>query len=76
LNYAPKAWLGAEDVREEEICVLLAPLSHEMRLKILKGIGKGGKNYAQLEHQIGLKSDHLQFHLNILIRPGYVTQIF
>jgi DNA-binding transcriptional ArsR family regulator len=72
--YAPKAWLGAEDVREEEICALLAPLSHETRLKILKDLGKGGKNYAQLEHQIGAKAGHLQFHLNSLIQASYVTQ--
>jgi len=72
--YTPKRWPGFEEVREEEICNLLAPLSHVIRLKILKNLGKGGKNYAQLERQIGVKGGHLQFHLNNLIQAGYVTQ--
>jgi DNA-binding transcriptional ArsR family regulator len=72
--YTPKRWLVFEDVKEEEICNLLAPLSHATRLKILKNLGKGGKNYAQLERQIGVKGGHLQFHLNNLIQAGYVTQ--
>jgi DNA-binding transcriptional ArsR family regulator len=72
--YTSERWLGFEDVKEEEICNLLAPLSHATRLKILKNLGKGGKNYAQLERQIGVKGGHLQFHLNNLIQAGYVTQ--
>jgi DNA-binding transcriptional ArsR family regulator len=72
--YTPKKWPGFEEIKEEEICNLLAALSHVIRLKILKDLGKGGKNYAQLEHQIGVKGGHLQFHLNNLIQAGYVTQ--
>lgn len=72
--YTPKKWLGFEDVKEEEICNLLAPLSHVTRLKILKKLGKGGENYTQLERKIGVKGGHLQFHLNNLIQAGYVTQ--
>jgi DNA-binding transcriptional ArsR family regulator len=72
--YTPKRWPGSEEVKEEEICNLLAPLSHVIRLKILKNLEKGGKNYAQLERQIGVKSGHLQFHLNNLTQAGYVTQ--
>jgi DNA-binding transcriptional ArsR family regulator len=72
--YTPRRKPGFEEVREEEICDLLAPLSHVIRLKILKNLGKGGKNYAQLERQIGVKSGHLQFHLNNLVQAGYVTQ--
>lgn len=72
--YSPERWLSFEDVREEEICNLLAALSHVIRLKILKDLGKGGKNYAQLERQIGAKGGHLQFHLNSLTQAGYVTQ--
>lgn len=72
--YTLKSWLDSDEVKEEEICSLLAPLSHVMRLKILKNLGKGGKNHAQLEHQIGLTGGHLQFHLNNLVQAGYVTQ--
>ncbi len=72
--YSPKGWSDFEEVREEEICELLAPLSNVTRLKILKNLGKGGKNFAQLERQIGIKGGHLQFHLNNLIQAGYVTQ--
>jgi DNA-binding transcriptional ArsR family regulator len=72
--YLPKDWSGFEDIKEEEICELLAPLSNVTRLKILKNLGKGGKNFAQLERQIGIKGGHLQFHLNNLIQAGYVVQ--
>jgi DNA-binding transcriptional ArsR family regulator len=72
--YTPKRWPGFEGIREEEICSLLAPLSHVTRLKILKKLGKGGENYARLERKIGVKGGHLQFHLNNLIQAGYVTQ--
>lgn len=72
--YSPKGWSGFEEVREEEVCNLLAPLSNVTRLKILKNLGKGGKNFAQLERQMGIKGGHLQFHLNNLIQVGYVKQ--
>jgi DNA-binding transcriptional ArsR family regulator len=72
--YTPRRWSGFEEVKEEEVCNLLAPLSHVTRLKILRKLGKGGENYAQLERKIGVKGGHLQFHLNNLIQAGYVTQ--
>ena len=72
--YSPRKWLSFDDVREEEMCNLLAPLSHVIRLKILKDLGKSGKNYSQLERQVGAKGGHLQFHLNNLIQAGYVAQ--
>ncbi|WXG39496.1 MAG: winged helix-turn-helix domain-containing protein [Candidatus Freyarchaeum deiterrae] len=73
-TYSPKNWSGFEEVKEEEVCSLLAPLSNVTRLKILKNLGKGGKNFAQLERQIGIKGGHLQFHLNNLIQASYITQ--
>lgn len=72
--YSPKGWSSFEEIKEEEICDLLAPLSNVTRLKILKNLGKGGKNFAQLERQIGIKGGHLQFHLNNLTQAGYVAQ--
>ena len=72
--YSSKTWTSPEEVGEEEISSLLAPLSNANRLKILKNLGKGGKNYARLERQIGIKGGHLQFHLNNLVEAGYVAQ--
>jgi DNA-binding transcriptional ArsR family regulator len=72
--YSPKKWLRFEDAREEEICERLAPLSHAVRLKILKDLWKGGKYYSQLERETGARGGHLQFHLNNLVQAGYVTQ--
>ncbi len=72
--YSPRSWADFEEVAEEEVCDLLSPLSNVTRLKIMKNLAKGGKSYAQLERQIGIKGGHLQFHLNNLINAGYVTQ--
>jgi DNA-binding transcriptional ArsR family regulator len=72
--YSPKEWSSSEEAREEEISSLLAPLSNAMRLRILKNLGKGRKNYARLERQIGIRGGHLQFHLNNLIEAGYVAR--
>jgi hypothetical protein len=72
--YSPMKWVGFDDVREEEICGLLGPLSHVVRLKILKDLGRGGKYYGQLERETGARGGHLQFHLNNLIQAGYVVQ--
>jgi DNA-binding transcriptional ArsR family regulator len=72
--YSPKSKASFVEIGEEEICELLAPLSNVTRLKILKNLEKGGKNFAQLERQIGIRGGHLQFHLNSLIQAGYVNQ--
>ncbi|MEX2725536.1 MAG: winged helix-turn-helix domain-containing protein, partial [Candidatus Freyarchaeota archaeon] len=72
--YSPQSKPSFADIKEEEICELLAPLSNVTRLKILKNLEKGGRNFAQLERQIGIRGGHLQFHLNNLIQAGYVNQ--
>jgi len=72
--YSPRKWLSFDEVREEEICGLLVPLSHVVRVKILRDLGKGGKYYSQLERETGARGGHLQFHLNNLVQAGYVTQ--
>ncbi len=72
--YSPQGRSRFVEIKEEEICELLAPLSNVTRLKILKNLEKGGKNFAQLERQMGIRGGHLQFHLNNLIQAGYVNQ--
>jgi DNA-binding transcriptional ArsR family regulator len=72
--FSPKALSSTKEVGEEEISSLLTPLSHAVRLRILKNLEKGGENYARLERQIGIKGGHLQFHLNNLVEAGYVMQ--
>ena len=65
------------DITEESEkieCKLLSPLSNEIRLKILKILGKGGAYYAQLEREVGLKGGHFNFHLDKLIEADYVSQ--
>ncbi len=59
---------------EDEICKHLVPLSNITRLRILKILEKGGRNYADLERETGIKAGHLLFHLNKLIAVGYVKQ--
>lgn len=72
--YSTRSWMDFDEIREREVAALLAPLSNPTRVRILKSLSKGGKNYAQLERLIGIKGGHLQFHLNSLAKAGYVTQ--
>ena len=60
--------------KEKEECQMLAPLSNEIRLKILKVLNKGSTYYTQLERELGLKGGHFHFHLDKLIEAGYVKQ--
>jgi len=60
--------------KEKEECKMLAPLSNEIRLRILKVLNKGSTYYTQLERELGLKGGHFHFHLDKLIEAGYVKQ--
>ena len=66
--------LNNREGSEKEEYNLLNPLSNENRLKILKKLSKGGTYYTQLERQIGIKGGHFHFHLNKLVKSGYVIQ--
>jgi len=59
---------------EADICNRLVPLSNVTRLQILGILEKGGRNYAFLERETGIKAGHLRFHLNKLLAVGYVVQ--
>ncbi len=63
-----------KELTEDVICDRLVPLSNVTRLRILKILTKGGKNYAFLERETGIKAGHLRFHLNKLVTAGYVKQ--
>lgn len=63
-----------KELTEAVICDHLIPLSNVTRLRILKILEKGGKNYAFLERATGIKAGHLRFHLNKLITARYVKQ--
>ncbi len=63
-----------KEITEDVICDHLMPLSNVTRLRILKILAKGGKNYAFLERETGIKAGHLRFHLKILVTVGYVKQ--
>ena len=60
--------------KEEDECKMLAPLSNEIRLKILKILNKGSTYYTQIERELGIKGGHFHFHLDKLIEAGYVMQ--
>ncbi len=63
-----------EDGVEDEIYHLLTPLSNKIRLKIMYDLREGGKSYSQLENQTGIKAGHLGFHLEKLIKGGYMMK--
>lgn len=66
--------LSFEEGAEGELCKLIAPLSNEKRLVILKTLSKGGKYYTQLEKEIGIKGGHLIHHLKSLMDVGYIEK--
>ncbi len=72
--YSPQSWHRFDEIREEDVANKLAPVSNPTRIRILKVLSKGGKNYVQLERLIGIRGGHLQFHLKNLMEAGYVTQ--
>ena len=72
--FSTAKWVGQKYAGEEDICNRLIPLANVTRLRILKILEKGGRNYAVLERETGIKAGHLRFHLNKLVVAGYVTQ--
>ena len=66
--------LNFKEGTEEKLCRLISPLSNVIRLKILKNLSEGGKYYKDLEEHFGIKAGHLLFHLEKLIKAGYVSQ--
>lgn len=59
---------------EKKIHELINPLSNVLRIKILIELKNGGKTYTQLEEKMGIKAGHLLFHMDKLIKIGYITQ--
>ncbi len=62
------------DELDEAISELLAPLSNNLRIKILKELSKGSKSFTQLEQEIKIQGGHLQHHLKYLIKANYVEK--
>ncbi|MEM3511195.1 MAG: winged helix-turn-helix domain-containing protein [Candidatus Jordarchaeales archaeon] len=69
-----RQWGNFDEIDEEEVADMLTSISNSMRIKILKILSKGRKNYVDIERMTGMRGGHLQFHLRNLIDTGYVTQ--
>jgi len=59
---------------ENKIYDLINPISNVLRIRILINLQNGGKTYTQLEEKMGIKAGHLLFHIDKLIKIGYISQ--
>ncbi|HIH70033.1 ArsR/SmtB family transcription factor [Methermicoccus shengliensis] len=58
----------------EEISSILSPLSHPIRIGILRLLERQSSSFSDISRALGLKSGHLQFHLGILRDAGYIRK--
>lgn len=55
---------------------IIAPLSNCWRIRILVSLAEGRKSFTELSRSLGLRTGHLQFHLLMLKKAGYVGSDF
>jgi len=58
---------------EEKLVIIFDALSHPIRLKIIKLLGKGEKYISELARQIGISRPLLYMHLAKLEKAGMIT---
>ncbi|MEN3036999.1 MAG: winged helix-turn-helix domain-containing protein, partial [Candidatus Methanosuratincola petrocarbonis] len=56
-----------------EIEEALMPLSNRWRIILLRLLSRGGMKFTEMSRTLGLRTGHLQFHLRVLARQGYLT---
>lgn len=58
----------------EEISRMIFPLSHPLRIEILRVLRSGEKNFSEISKILEIKTGHLQFHLRLLQGEGYIKK--
>jgi len=58
----------------EEVSSILSPLSHPIRIEILRLLERQSSSFSDISRALGLKSGHLQFHLRMLRDAGYIRK--
>lgn len=53
---------------------ILTPISHEVRLQIMLSIFKGNNRFANFVESTGLSGGHLLYHINKLVKHGFIQQ--
>ena len=53
---------------------VLKPLASPVRLKILTSLYKGRRSFTELASETGLRGGHLIFHMNQLVKSGFIVQ--
>lgn len=56
-----------------EIENALMPLSNRWRIILLRLLSRGGMKFTEMSRILGLRTGHLQFHLRVLARQGYLA---
>jgi DNA-binding transcriptional ArsR family regulator len=65
--------LQLSEGNEKKESVIMSALANEIRIKILKELGKGNLLYSQIERKLGLKGGHFLFHLKNLLKVNLIT---
>jgi DNA-binding HxlR family transcriptional regulator len=58
----------------EESSRLISPLSHPLRVKILRELETGERGFSDLSRRLKMRTGHLQYHLRTLLGEGYVSK--
>lgn len=63
----------AEEAEPLEIENALIPLSNRWRIILLRLLSLRGMKFTEMSRTLGLRTGHLQFHLRVLARQGYLS---
>ncbi|MDI9644351.1 MAG: winged helix-turn-helix domain-containing protein [Candidatus Verstraetearchaeota archaeon] len=66
--------LVTKQMEPEAVESALQPLSSRWRIGILRLLSERDAKFSDLSRALGLKTGHLQFHLRILLRCGYIMK--
>ncbi|MFP4169785.1 MAG: ArsR family transcriptional regulator [Methanomassiliicoccales archaeon] len=68
------AEIGDGHRSSEEVADMLSPLSHPIRVDLLRSLAMGERRFNQMSRELGVRTGHLQFHLANLAEQGYVRK--
>lgn len=74
MNREAEEELTQISLSSEEISRMIFPLSHPLRIDILRMLQSGEKSFSEISKNLDIKTGHLQFHLRLLQVEGYIRK--